>query len=80
MWRSIQKSGKSESSVIMLGICEIHIVNELLICRMELEETMLWNYSTEDFSKKMNNNLFFQDEIEIFYNLVIRDEIEIFIF
>ena len=42
-------------------------MNELHICQMEVEKTMLRNYCTEDFSKNMNNDLvFFRDEIKIF--------------
>ena len=54
MRQSLQKSGESESSVMMvLGkIMLWEYVNELHICQIEVEKTMLWNYCTEDFSKK----------------------------
>ena len=58
-------------------------VNELHICHMELEETiqMLWDYCTEDFSKKIWMIIsFFSRRDRDFYNLIVRDEIEICIF
>ena len=61
MRQSLQKSGESESSVMMvLGkMMLLEYVNELHICQMEVEKTMLRNFSREDFRKNMNNDLVF---------------------
>ena len=77
--QSLQKSGESESSVNVFGKCEIHIVNELLICRWRWKK----QYRCFEiiahmiYAKSMNNNFVFSRRDRDFYNLVYRDKIEI---